>query len=89
MVDQINDKASLIHFIRQRSSQKNDQAEINNLKYIQRLNASMSVFCGSQCLKDFNDNTVLPNESACLTNCSRRFYDSVEIAEQVFKASLN
>jgi len=85
MVDQINDKQGLISFLKQRMSDKYNQNELEHLKNVQRLNASMAVFCGQSCLTDFGDRTLLPNEALCLTNCARRFYDEAELGDKLNK----
>jgi hypothetical protein len=78
MSDSIKDKSTLISFIKKKSSEKDSSSEINRLKNIERLNASMGIYCGKECLTNFGDRTITPIENTCLVECARKYYDLVE-----------
>lgn len=86
MVEKITDKKSLINYIDSRLALRgiNESKELNDLKKLNRLNALMGANCGKACLTDFGTNRLGVSEEICLTECARKFYDSVERDELAF-----
>lgn len=87
MVDQIKSKGELVDYLNQRISNKHNpnQKELAQQMNFNRLNSLMGVTCAKVCISDFNTQILSANDNLCLTECARRFYDSVQIGNEVFK----
>jgi hypothetical protein len=53
-------------------------------KNYSRLNSIVTNECGKRCMSDFKSNKLNTQEKICMTNCYTKFYDVLEIGENVF-----
>ena len=77
-LEKITDKNGLITFINKRITEKHSQSkQIEEEKNINRIYVTMSNLCGNKCLSNFKSSTLSVNEEICLTECSRKYYDTL------------
>ena len=64
------------------------QADLLNftdrMKNYNRLEAIVVSSCGERCLVNFKDDNLDTNERICMTNCAMKFYDVLDLGENIY-----
>ena len=86
-IEEINNKHKLYEYLTKRVStnQQYQKELVQKHKQLDTANAFIGNFCATNCLNNFGQTSLTPEEDLCLSECAMKYYDALESGKQNIK----